>query len=875
MSSTVLTESQISVLSKGLKFCPYPGAPDMGLIEKRVLNFINKSARTLSPSCEIDTTEDCHMPINVLRKRHKEQNNWRPSDLPPLANIYLNELSSTLLRCKAEKHSKNHFNLTNEEKKALVELKSNKSIVIKPADKGSGVVIMNTEDYISEADRQLTNQAHYRKLPSDPSINIRGVILSTLKHLVANNFIKESAIKWLLPETTQPARFYMLPKIHKSTSAPPGRPIMSANGHITERLSEFVDLYIKPHVHKVPSYIKDTDHLLAILRNLHLPPTAVFVSFDVSALYTNIPHAEGVQALKSFLSQHTDNFIAECVATLATLVLENNNFTFNGENYIQTSGTAMGTRMAPSYANIFMSAFEEKHMPNSPLQPLVWKRFIDDILCVFTEDSPLIQTMFEWLNSLHPTIKFTMDKGKSISFLDTYLTIREDGSIRIRPYTKPTDRKQYLLPSSCHPQHIFRAIPYSQALRIIRICNNQEDTIRELKNLKGFFLNRQYKRKTVETAIEKALTNHAVSSSTNTQPTTKKQAGPAIILPYNPRNPRLSKLVNTIWTKYKDSLDIPKPFVSYSRPKNIRDIVTKARLHTDTAPKPKLQNQGKATLTKSQWTADTNYVTFRCPKDHRLTTDEYSSIQSAYEAIENNEIQFAQHQTTCGQVNVIPVEAITSINLGCTECEYKLFFKTPTPPSKFLHEMRNVTLTLQRGLFRKEWQTQPRCKYIKCDCCKHMTTKKHLWHDGTQYRLLKFDCNLENVIYFIVCKKCSIYYVGQCTTTLKTRWRNHKSAINTGKKFAVSQHYAQEGHSSDDMTIGILDTCDDPQGLDYKEAFWIHHLQTIELGLNRKNERDTVLTLQTTHAALHYLHSTTCTPYITHTINEKKNAMVI
>jgi hypothetical protein len=35
------------------------------------------------------------------------------------------------------------------------------------------------------------------------------------------------------------------------------------------------------------------------------------------------------------------------------------NFTFNGDHYIQINGTAMGTKMAPSYANIFMGKLEK------------------------------------------------------------------------------------------------------------------------------------------------------------------------------------------------------------------------------------------------------------------------------------------------------------------------------------------------------------------------------------------------------------------------------------------------------------------------------------------------------------------------------------
>ena len=43
------------------------------------------------------------------------------------------------------------------------------------------------------------------------------------------------------------------------------------------------------------------------------------------------------------------------------------------------SGTAMGTILAPSYCNLFMTNFEEKYVYTYTLQPKLWKRFIDDI----------------------------------------------------------------------------------------------------------------------------------------------------------------------------------------------------------------------------------------------------------------------------------------------------------------------------------------------------------------------------------------------------------------------------------------------------------------------------------------------------------------
>ena len=54
-------------------------------------------------------------------------------------------------------------------------------------------------------------------------------------------------------------------------------------------------------------------------------------------------------------------------------------------------------------------------------------------------------------------------------------------------YSKPTDAHQYFNFKSCHPPHVKRAIPYSQGLRLKRICNSENAFEEKLRELKGFF----------------------------------------------------------------------------------------------------------------------------------------------------------------------------------------------------------------------------------------------------------------------------------------------------------------------------------------------------------------------------------------------------
>ena len=72
---------------------------------------------------------------------------------------------------------------------------------------------------------------------------------------------------------------------------------------------------------------------------------------------------------------------------------------------------------------------------------------------------------------------------KSISYLDTLCKIKE-GKIITELYRKPTDKNQYLLTSSCDPIDCFKSIPFSLAMRIVRICSGTQARDNRLQELK-------------------------------------------------------------------------------------------------------------------------------------------------------------------------------------------------------------------------------------------------------------------------------------------------------------------------------------------------------------------------------------------------------
>ncbi|KAI8495640.1 hypothetical protein Bbelb_266120 [Branchiostoma belcheri] len=343
--------------------------------------------------------------------RFKEKSKWnRPTDRDPALETFIMAVEKEILehqKITAEPLKKNISEL---ERKALVELKKMTNVIIKPADKGSAVVIIKREDYIQEALRQLNNKDHYRKVNHCLSEEHATKVRHTLLHLREDGTIDDTTYNYLSPPVCPMTPiFYLLPKIHKKGN--PGRPILSANDCATERISEFADFHLRP--------LHTTDFLRRLNKLGKVPQNAILVILDVSSLYTNIPTDEGIQACREALQNDPADVPTEAICQLLDRILHLNNLEFNEEHYIQVQGTALGTRVAPSYANIFMGHFEDRFVYKRTVRPWIWWRYIDDIFAVWTRSEEELKSFIQDLNQAHRTIKFTVETSKTtINFLD-------------------------------------------------------------------------------------------------------------------------------------------------------------------------------------------------------------------------------------------------------------------------------------------------------------------------------------------------------------------------------------------------------------------------------------------------------------------------
>lgn len=477
MSNIILDNAQKSALNKGLKYVPAPRRVSKDKIKEAITKF----GRRVRIAHHFS-----HGTSFTRNKKFRLPSNWTPPDTPAVINQKLQDMENQIdnITVKIPKR-----NLTEQEVKGLEKLKKNSEIIIKPADKGSATVILDRDNYILEAERQLGNPKHYKQLKEPVFPETAEKFNQILNVLKRKGFLDEKQCEYLQSHSdARPRQLYLLPKIHKDPEKwtipgkmPPGRPIISDCSSESYAISEYIDHFLAPLANKHPAYLKDTGHFLNEISKLKVPEDALLVTIDVDSLYTNIDNQDGMEAVKIAFQKYQDPSRPDTqILELLKLSLENNDFEFNGNWYLQTFGTAMGKKFAPNYANIFMAQWEEGALAKSSKKPAFYKRFLDDIKIIWTHGRAEFDKFFEILQNHHASISLKFEIHDSeINFLDTTVykgeRFQREGILDTKVYFKPTDSLQLLHKASYHPKHTFSGIVKSQILRYRRICNNTKD----------------------------------------------------------------------------------------------------------------------------------------------------------------------------------------------------------------------------------------------------------------------------------------------------------------------------------------------------------------------------------------------------------------
>ena len=703
-------------------------------------------------------------------------------------------------------------NVTPDEIKALKDLTQNQNIVLKEADKGSSIVIMNRLDYLREGYRQLSDEGSYKELDHDVTDEYRGDIQNEIEDMYQSGEIEQTVRNYLMDAKCRPSRVYFLPKIHKKKGQddkiPPGRPVVSGNGCPTEKISQFVDHFLTPTTKHIKSYVKDTTDFLGKINKLgKMPPGTIIASLDVVALYPNIPNKEGMEAAKRTFSRTRPGYVQpsnESLLKLLNLVLTKNNFQFNGKNYLQIRGTAIGTKTAVSFANNYMGEFERLFVYLFGKQPLVWYRFIDDVFIVWTHGLEALHEFVEYLNSRVETIKFTMEHSETeVSFLDTKVKIT-DGKIFTDLYSKPTDSHSYLMYDSAHPQRCKDSIPYGQFLRVRRICSHDTDFDRHIIQLTAHFLSRGYPMKLLEEAakLTKKIDRNELLRDKDKGDQEKVNDKVFLITTYNPDFQDLRKTVFNNWDMLGKSPTTEYIFekrlmCGYRRPRNIKDHIVNAAIPFREGDEQARQN-GQIVQEAQEGPVG------------EMATPEIVTEENIKSLRQTSILDFI-----APVLRLVPVDPVN---------RPQAVAKAKTDQKK------NLTQSKNRGFNF--------CNTRGCRYCPRLNKTGNITSTvtGKTFESMKnISCRSSNLIYCITCLRCRKQYVGQTSLRLKGRFVHHFYTVEKPDKTKpVGKHFSRSDHKTiDDMEIHVLEFIKKPPKSeaaniirDRVEKRWIHLLRT-------------------------------------------------
>ena len=439
------------------------------------------------------------------------------------------------------------------------------------------VVVWRSDLYKEEAFRQLSDTFFYAKVKKDHTSNNQKVVTDTIQNLIVKQELPATATN-LIITTPRTSCIYFLPKIHKPNN--PGRPIVSACSCPTELISSHLDKIMAAIVKSLPSYVKDSQHALEIFRDFNfLGEDKIIFTMDISSLYTVIPNSKGLQALRYFFDQRTvTEPSSETLLRLAELVLTLYCFSFAGNYYKQINGVAMGTKMGPSYANLFVG-YVEYHFFNQydGPKPDLHGRYIDDCIGAISSSREELNRFITSVNSFYPALKYSWEISEtSLAFLDIKVSISGNGLCTSVHY-KPTDSHSYLLHSSSHPSHVKNSIPYSQFLRLRRLCSDDSDYSKK----------RGYPASVIQAAHHRAQQIDR-QSALQTSQKEKNDRIPFTLTFHPPNNPVKAIILNNFQILLNDSetgaIFSQPPLISFKRDKNVGNFLVRSAFKTIEKP---------------------------------------------------------------------------------------------------------------------------------------------------------------------------------------------------------------------------------------------------------------------------------------------------
>ena len=601
LSNKTLTDTEICILAKGLKFIP-----SNKVNEKKIMSDFKQFERNMRLKYHFSIENSKEIKEHPFKGKSKFA-------VPAIGD---NPIEQYLFHTKNElseyKPNTHKHNITLQERNCIKKLKSDTSICIHKADKGSVTVVQNSTDYIAEGLRQLFDGVHYKEIEKVDIYSIVQKVHATAFNLFEKGEIDEKSYKFL---TTIDGKLklpfaYFLPKvhkldqktldgynnntIHKEKVSIPGRPIISQCNGPLRKIGRFLDYFLLPIVQLQDTYLSDTGDFIRNIESTTVTNNeALLIAYDITSLYTNLEFTEIIDSVKNALIAHEKieyEIIrpnTESLINILELILKNNEFTFNEKSFKQIIGVGMGLNCSPEISDIAIYEHIENILKKFPHKEKIklHKRMRDDGFIIFDGTRKEIESLFKLANESHKLLKFTYEiEENSISFLDTevYKGHRFENSsvLDIKCYSKKTEKYQYLHRTSNHPQKCFKSFLKGETTRFLR---NSSDVIEYKTRLKLFvdrLSQRGYHKDKVWQIINKISFEERQLKLVKRIKNKNTYSKNIFVTTYHSKGERLQRILKKFWYIIKRNPEVSQifnepPMVAFRTAKNIGQMIIK------------------------------------------------------------------------------------------------------------------------------------------------------------------------------------------------------------------------------------------------------------------------------------------------------------
>lgn len=319
----------------------------------------------------------------------------------------------------------------------------------------------------------------------------------------------------------------------------------------------------------------------------------LLITLDYESMYTNIVHEEAIEAVRKTLQNDVKHEWVDGIKRPSTkyfcqlleLTITRNTFQFDGKDYHQCRGVAMGIKCSPEVSDIVIYYLEKEMLKLANNKVLKWLRFRDDVFALFVGSKREAELFLNRANTIHRTLKFKYEiSGEKGVFLDTIIfkgkRFSTEQILDFKPYIKPSEAFQYLHRTSSHPKSVFIGLIKGELIRFVRTSTNYEDFMAREDLFKEKLLLRGFSENEFQAAFNQVSHNNR-NLYLEEKKKEKEQYPLVFVTPYNPHVRGLTKALNENWSQIEKCEKLKaifktRPMIAYKR-----GTLVRAKLSTE------------------------------------------------------------------------------------------------------------------------------------------------------------------------------------------------------------------------------------------------------------------------------------------------------